>query len=453
MHALAQLREIENAYPNEVSVISVHSPKFSREQFTESVRDAVLRYGVDHPVVNDRNMNLWRQYAVRAWPTLVFIDPENRVIGKHEGEIPPDAGKELLRQMIEEFDAKGLLDHRPLRFARETTGEAFLAFPGKVAVDAQANRLVISDSSHHRLVETDLSGKVRQIIGTGTEGNVDGTSSEAQFNRPQGVTLAGNILYVADTENHTIRRVNLDTQQVETIAGTGQQYGIERTPMSGPARSVALSSPWDLVCHDDNLYIAMAGVHLLYILHLDSNEIEKFAGAGPEGLKDGLYNEAFFAQPNGLSIDHDILYVADSETSSVRAVELTGEKRVTTLVGQGLFDFGDVDGAGDNALLQHVQAVCAVNGLVYLADTYNNRIKVLNPQTREVKALAGTGTAGFKDGPLNEAQFNEPAGLAMAEGKLYVADTNNHAIRVIDLATGMVGTLKIPSGGASSRTH
>jgi len=146
MHALAQLREIEEAYP-EIIIISIHSPKFSAEQFTQGVRDAVLRYGISHPVVNDRNMQLWREYAVRAWPTLMFIDPENRVIGRHEGEIHPDAAQKLLQEMIAEFDAEGMLDHHPLRFARETTPEAFLAFPGKLTVHAQANHLVISDSA------------------------------------------------------------------------------------------------------------------------------------------------------------------------------------------------------------------------------------------------------------------------------------------------------------------
>ncbi len=444
MHALAQLREIEAAFPhNELAIISVHSPKFPNEKFTETVRDAVLRYGVDHPVINDRSMHLWKQYAVRAWPTLIFISPEGRVLERHEGELPPETGIALLRPMVEEFEALGLLDHRPLRFARETVTQSFLAFPGKVAVDVSANRLIISDSTHHRLVETDLNGKVRSIIGTGKEGNIDGSYEQAQFNRPQGVMLSDDTLYVADTENHTIRRVNLSTQQVETIAGTGQQYGVVRTSTSGPATQVALSSPWDLALSENNLYIAMAGTHRIFVLHLDTQEIEPFAGMGPEGLGDGSYEESFFAQPNGLSLGHNTLYVADSETSAVRAITLTGDKQVRTLIGTGLFDFGDVDGIGDNALLQHVQAVCVIDKLIYLADTYNNRIKVLDPQTREVKQFAGTGTAGFKDGSLQEAEFNEPGGLAYANGLLYVADTNNNAVRVVDMNTRMVETLHV----------
>ncbi len=442
MHALAQLREIEAAFPhNELIVVSVHSPKFPNEKFTETVRDAVLRYGVDHPVVNDRGMHLWRQYAVRAWPTLIFISPEGRVLERHEGELAPETGKETVRQMVEEFEVLGLLNHRPLRFTRETVTQSFLAFPGKLAV--QANRLIISDSTHHRLLETDLSGKVRHIIGTGKDGYADGAYEQAQFNRPQGVILADDTLYVADTENHSIRHVDLNTQQITTIAGTGQQFGIVRTPTSGPATRVALSSPWDLAISDDNLYIAMAGTHRIFVLHLDTQEIEPFAGMGPEGLGDGSYEESFFAQPNGLSLGHDTLYVADSETSAVRAIALIGDKQVRTLIGMGLFDFGDVDGIGDHALLQHVQAVCVVGEQVYLADTYNNRIKVLNPQTREVKQFAGTGTAGFKDGPLQEAEFNEPGGLAYTNGLLYVADTNNNAIRVINIYTKIVETLPV----------
>ena len=414
MHALAQLREMEAAFPNnELAIISVHSPKFPNEKFTETVRDAVLRYGVDHPVLNDRSMYLWKQYAVRAWPTLIFISPEGRVLERHEGELSPEAGIDLLGRMVEEFEGLGLLDHRPLRFARETVTQSFLAFPGKIAVDAQANRLIITDSTHHRLLETDLKGRVRSIIGMGKEGNADGSYTQAQFNRPQGVTLSGDILYAADTENHTIRRVDLKMQRVDTIAGTGQQYGIVRTPTSGSVTQVALSSPWDLALSGNDLYIALAGAHRIFVMHFETQEIEPFAGMGPEGLGDGSYEESFFAQPNGLSLGHDTLYVADSETSAVRAIALAGDKQVRTLVGTGLFDFGDVDGIGDNALLQHVQAVCVVGELVYLADTYNNHIKVLNPQTREVNQFAGSGTAGFKDGLLQEAEFNEPGDSPM----------------------------------------
>lgn len=444
MHCLAQLREIEEAFPETVSVISVHSPKFPREKFTESVRDAVLRYGIKHPVVNDRGMRTWREYAVRAWPTLVFIDPENRVIERHEGEINPEEAKKLLSEMVLEFDQAGLLDHRPLHFARETASETLLAFPGKLAIDAPADRLIISDTAHHRILEANLQGQIRQIFGTGTAGHSDGPANQAEFRRPQGVTLQDDQVYVADTENHLIRLINLTTREVETIAGIGGQAGMVATPKSGLARSVALSSPWDLALSDDRLYIAMAGTHEITVLYLDRLGLEPFAGSGHEGLLDGLRRDAWLAQPNGLSIESGrVLYVADSETSAIRAISLVGQPAVRTLVGLGLFDFGDVDGTGNDVLLQHVQAICLVNNLLYLADTYNNRIKTLDPQTLVVHTIAGTGEAGLRDGAAKQARFNEPAGLASANGLLYVADTNNHALRVIHLAEDRVETISL----------
>lgn len=456
MHALAQLREVEAAFPDTLSVISVHSPKFPGEQFTHSVRNAVLRYGIEHPVVNDHSMYLWQQYAVRAWPTLIFIDPQNRVIGRHEGEISPTMAKDLIAQMVTEFEAQGLLDHRHLRFTAEPAPASFLAFPGKLAVDEQANRLIISDSGHHRLLEADLQGRIRHIIGTGQAGRADGPFEQAQFHHPQGVALVGETLYVADTDNHLLRRVDLRVRRVETIAGTGEQYGFPRSPIQGPALTLALSSPWDLVHHEGRLYIAMAGMHRIFMLNLASGELAPFAGAGPEALRDGSYEEALFAQPTGLALSTErlTLYSADSEASAIRAIELAGKKRVQTLVGTGLFDFGDTDGIGEKAQLQHVQAICAANGLLYLADTYNNRIKILNPQTHQVITLAGTGKAGFQDGPVAQAQFNEPAGLAIAGNKtddlqkrLYIADTNNHAIRILNLATRNVTTLSLQHDG------
>src|SRR5258708_20633234 len=322
MHALAQLREIEEAYSTDILVIvSVHSPKFPNEQFTQSVRDAVLRYGIEHPVVNDRGMRIWREYAVRAWPTLMFIDPQNRVIARHEGEINPQAAKQLIQEMIQEFDPAGLLDHRPLRFARETAPEALIAFPGKIAVDAPANRLVVSDSGHHRLLEMDLDGNMRQVIGTGEAGKADGSITQAQFNRPQGVTLVDDLLYVADTENHLIRRADLAAHQAETIAGTGEQAGMSNTSTWGAPRHAPLISPWDVSYNHNRLYIAMAGQHQISVLFLDRREIEPFAGTGHEVIVDETRAKAFFAQPNGLSLDYSrILYVAYSKTSAVHAV-------------------------------------------------------------------------------------------------------------------------------------
>ena len=443
IHALDQLHQIAAAFPDTLTIVSIHSPKFPREQFTNSVRDAVLRYGIDHPVVNDRSMYLWKQYAISSWPTLVFIDPESRVISKHEGEIVPEQAIAQIKPMLDEFEARGLLTHQPLHFTHEAVSSSLLAFPGKLALDTHTDRLIINDSGHHRLLETSLSGKVRQIIGSGEAGHNDGPYTIAQFNRPQGIVLVDNMLYVADTENHLIRKVDLQAQQITTIAGTGEQYGMVHTPISGPAHTVALNSPWDLQYKNNDLYIAMAGTHQIVVLHLATLDIEIFAGKGPEGIGDGSYAEAFFAQPNGLAVDNQTLYVADSETSAIRAIDLTSPYQVHTLIGEGLFVFGDQDGVGNEVRLQHIQALSTDAGQIYLTDTYNNRIKRLDPQTRMVQSLAGTGEAGFRDGTFYEAQFNEPAGIVAADSTLYIADTNNHAIRRVHLETTTVDTIHI----------
>jgi DNA-binding beta-propeller fold protein YncE len=447
MHILPQLRKLERKYPDVLQVIGVHSAKFLAEQATEAVRDAILRYGVEHPVVNDSQFRLWEAYAVRAWPTLMFIDPTGKVIGKHEGEFSLDAFDALLAEMVAAFAGAGLLDRRPLHYRPEPMPTGPLLFPGKVLADAGGQRLFIADSGHHRVVVTDLHGAVQQIIGSGEAGLRDGPAGEARFNAPQGMALHGDTLLVADTENHAVRAVDTTDWQVSTLAGTGEQ-GHERRP-AAPGRSVALSSPWDLALQGDRLFIAMAGTHQIWQLDLRTGHITAFAGSGAENLLDGTLAGAQFAQPSGLAVWRHTLYVADSEASGIRAIDLGGD-RVTTVVGLGLFEFGDVDGAGDDVRLQHPLGLCALSDGLLLADTYNHRLKRLNPQTRAVVAWVGNGSPGYRDGAAAEAQFREPSGLATALGKVYVADTNNHVVRVVDGATGEVSVLAVTWADLSS---
>ena len=161
------------------------------------------------------------------------------------------------------------------------------------------------------------------------------------------------------------------------------------------------------------------------------------------GSRDGSLRNSMLAQPTGIDTDGDTIYFADSETSAVRTATRGESGQVSTLVGTGLFDFGDRDGVGDRALLQHVQGICWHEGMLYVTDTYNNKIKRIDPLTRAVVSFTGLGDTGFEDGLSKEALFYEPEGLAIADGKMYIADTNNHAIRVAALSTGTVSTLEI----------
>ncbi len=441
MHVFPQLRKLEHKYKNELAVIGVHSAKFTSEQDTDNLRKAVLRYELEHPVINDGQFVVWKQYSGRAWPTLIFIDPQGKIIGKHEGEITFEDFDTVIAQMVQEFEGKGILDRTPLNHRMEEGAKSALAFPGKVLADEATDRLFISDSNHNRIILSTLEGEVRQVIGSGEVGFADGDFRIASFDHPQGMALDGDGLYVADTENHAIRRVDLAGGKVETVAGTGRQArGFGK---GGDALSTDLSSPWDLALHDGTLYIAMAGIHQLWSLDLEAKQVRPYAGNGREAPVDGPLLTASLDQPSGITTDGKVLYFADSEASAIRTADLNDSGRVGTIVGQDLFVFGDVDGTGDAVRLQHPIGIHFHDGVLYVADTYNNKIKRVFPQTRSVLTMLGTGEPGYLDDEANQALFHEPGGVSVAAGKLYVADTNNHAIRVADLDTGEVGTLEL----------
>jgi hypothetical protein len=314
-----------------------------------------------------------------------------------------------------------------------------LAFPGKVLADEAAGRLCIADSNHHRIMIADLQGNVLDVAGAGQEGHADGAFAEATFNHPQGMALDGPYLYVADTENHLIRRLDLQHRVVETLLGTGQQA--RQFNISGIGRAVAINSPWDVVVVGRQLYIAMAGFHQVWVLNLGTMEAQPFAGSGREDIVDGQRLEAAMAQPSGFATDGKTLYVVDSETSSIRAVDLGFIGTMQTIIGEGLFEFGDQDGTDPQVRLQHPLGVAQQQERLYVADTYNHKIKIIYPHLKTSQTYLGSGRAGSMDGAL--AEFYEPGGLSIAGDKLYIADINNHAIRVADLASGEVSTLKL----------
>jgi thiol-disulfide isomerase/thioredoxin len=437
IHTLPDLARLEKKYANELVVIGIHTAKFENEKDSESIRKAILRYEIKHPVLNDANMRIWRSYHVRSWPTLYLIDPEGYLVGQGSGEGLHDALDEAIGKLVKLHRDKKTLDEKPRRFelARED-GTSPLFFPGKVLADAASDRLFIADSTHHRIVLTDLAGKKIAVAGTGEPGKADGPFAEARFDDPQGMALAGDTLYVADRKNHLIRALDLKAQTVRTVAGTGQQGESRR--YGGPALKTGLNSPWDLYFQGDTLYIALAGHHQIWTLDLAKAVLAPYAGAGPENIRDGPLDAALFAQPSGLASDGTTLYVADSEVSAIRAVPLGGKGEVKTLVGEGLFEFGDVDGVGPKVRLQHALGVAYADGRLYVADTYNSKIKVLDPVRRSCTTLLGE-RAGWLAGAL----FNEPGGLSYADGKLYVADTNAHRIRVVDLKALTVSTLAL----------
>ncbi|HET8524956.1 MAG TPA: alkyl hydroperoxide reductase [Thermomicrobiales bacterium] len=446
---IPQLRALEHEFADVLAIIGVHSPKFPAEKVPANVRAAVQRLGVDHAVVSDVEFDIWQAYGVRAWPTLMFIDPAGRVFGVHEGEFPLDAVREMVRDALASYSADGELDRRPLPHTPLPPGGGQLRFPGKVLTDSTSNRLFIADTGHHRILVADTNGAVSMAVGAGTAGFQDGAAGEAQFNHPQGMALAagGSRLQVADTANHAIREINLATGDVTTLAGTGEQG---RARSGGPARAIPLSSPWDIVWHGHQLWIAMAGLHQLWTLDPETGTVAIAAGTGAESIHDGSLADATFAQPSGITTTGEALFVADSESSAIRRVAPLAD-RVQRLVGRGLFTFGDLDGQGDAVRLQHPLGVCAVMEqdapVVYLADSYNDKIKRLDPRTRRVETLFEHGAFDGASASPAGSPFWEPGGLCISSQVCYVADTNNHAIRRANLASGEITTL--PLGAAA----
>jgi len=440
IHIIPDLKKLEAKYPNNLVVIGVHSAKFENEKDTDNIRQIVLRYGIEHPIVNDADFKIWEAYAIRAWPGLVVIDPNGYVIKTVFGEGHFAELDETISETIAEFRKKGALNEQPLKFAleRAKVGDLPLAFPGKVLADEKSKRLFISDSNHNRIVVTDFAGKLLDVIGSGKAAMTGGDYRAASFNRPQGMALDGENLYVADTENHLLRRVDLKAKKVETIGGTGKLEDFNGS--GGMGLTTALRSPWDLSLVGKKLYVAMAGSHQIWRMDLEKNLLEPYAGTRAEARLDGNITEAAFSQPSGIVSDGKKMWVADSEANIIREIDFQMEE-VETLVGGDLFEFGDKDGEGDDVLLQHPLGVALYDGKILIADTYNHKIKILDTEKRTVETFLGTGKSGQADGA--GATFYEPAGLSIAGGKLFVADTNNHAIRVVDLKTKQVSTLKI----------
>ncbi|EKX61363.1 NHL domain-containing thioredoxin family protein [Streptomyces ipomoeae] len=387
LHVLDELRHLEEKHRDTVVVIGVHSPKFAHEAEHRAVLDAVERYEVEHPVLDDPELATWKQYAVRAWPTLVVIDPEGYVVAQHAGEGHVHAIERLVTELETEHAAKGTLRRGDGPYVPPEPDPTVLRFPGKALLLPDGDFLV-SDTTRHRLVRLAPDGEtVVRRYGTGERGFVDGPADHARFSEPQGLALldSGDVV-VADTVNHALRRLDPDTGHVATLAGTGRQWW-QGSPTSGPAWQIDLSSPWDVAVFGGKVWIAMAGVHQLWTYDPADCTVAVAAGTTNEGLVDGPGPEAWFAQPSGLAATADRLWLADSETSALRWVDLDGV--VHTAVGTGLFDFGHRDGDAEQALLQHPLGVTALpDGSVAICDTYNHALRRYDPATGEVTTLA-----------------------------------------------------------------
>ncbi|XP_074025751.1 NHL repeat-containing protein 2 [Leptinotarsa decemlineata] len=477
MHIIPDLREIEKEFSVEdgLVVVGVHSAKFENEKISSNILAAVQRYNINHPVVNDANSEMWKNCDVQCWPTLLILGPNSNPIVMFTGEGHKDDLRVCIRNALKFYKENNLISNHQLplksayHFLPELKGP--LLFPGKITNFLDENNhelLAVSDTGNNRILILKDDGSILQQIGGRKLGFRDGNLEEAEFNNPQGlVFLNKDILFVADTENHAIRRIDLKKLKVDTVAGTG----VQGQDLHGGKlwTSQAISSPWDLCIYrtpdmdltfhpDGNppvrnvLIIAMAGTHQIWALFLEDTvwwKCKKYpagtciniAGSGKEENRNNSYpHAAGFAQPSGLAICHTTkeVYIADSESSSVRRLHLIDGK-VTPVVGgarnpNDLFAFGDKDGALFDAKLQHVLglAISRNERILFVADTYNHKLKKVDVAENMVTSIT-IPSVDIKGG--SSTGLREPAGLCVSydNKKLYLADTNNHSIKVLYL--------------------
>jgi thiol-disulfide isomerase/thioredoxin/sugar lactone lactonase YvrE len=429
IHGFPVLKALQQRFASEpFQVIGIHSGKFDAEKQVSAIAEAMGRHGIDYPVGTDSDFVVWEQYGVHAWPTTVLIDAQGQVAVRFAGEADPAQLTFYVQALLADARKKGFAASGPAVFHRPAlppTGP--LAFPGKVLALSDGG-LAVADSGHHRVLLLDGTGRLRRAVGSGLEGFSDGPAETASFRRPQGLAERAGQLYVADTENHAVRRVDLVSGRVETVAGNGRKG--ERLAPAPDARAVALRSPWDLAFVGDVLWVAMAGSHQLWQLDLPTGALVAGAGDGQEGLLDGPPASAQFAQPSGLATDGRVLYVADSEASAIRVIDPRAGQ-VRTLVGAGLFEFGDRDGPAASARLQHPLGLWLQGRTLFIADTFNGRIRRLALDAGQV----GTVTP--------KAPLAQPGGLTARGGVLLVADTDHHRLVSVDPAAGTLQPLTL----------
>ncbi len=411
---LDELRPLEEKYGDALVIVGVHSPKFAHEGEEAAVRAAVERYEVGHPVLDDPELVTWQNYTARAWPTLVLVDPNGYIVAQYSGEGHEHALDAQLAELIAEHEQAGTLTRGKSPYVAPKAEPTELRFPAKVV--ALGDGFLVADAGNHSVVElaADATTVVRRF-GTRQRGFDDG--SNATFSEPNGLTLlptevaeqVGYDVVVADTVNHALRGINLGTGEVSTLVGTGKQW------MDGDDTGV-LSSPWDVAWWQDKVWIAMAGVHQLWTFDPFTKVTEVAAGTTNEGLRDGVPEEAWFAQTSGLAVDGERLWLADSEISALRWIDT----EVHTAIGTGLFDFGLRDGKAEEALLQHPLGVTVLpDGSIAIADTYNGAVRRYDPASGLVETMA-TGLA-------------EPSGAVVAGNDLLIVESAAHRLTRVPL--------------------
>src|SRR4249919_2710924 len=342
-----ELNRLKARYPFALAVLGVHMPRFDAEVDGRTVLKAINRLGVGFAVANDRGWVTWQHYGITSWPSVALINPEGELREIFSGDDQAQALDAAISALIDEVGGPTSMPSGEATL-RGAEARSALSFPSGIALTD--SHLYVADTGHHRILECTFEGRVLRQFGTGYQDLVDGPPSEAAFCSPRGLCVIRDALYVADAGNHALRRIHLPDGRVETVLGSGKpgqpQEGIPAYPSDCP-----LNQPWAVTGAYDRLFIAVAGCNQIWEYELGHARMRFVAGTGELGIADGPGRNAMFAHPAGLALVQQTLYVVDSASSAVRAIHLHGSL-VETLVGHGLYEFGDQDGRRRDARLE-----------------------------------------------------------------------------------------------------
>jgi sugar lactone lactonase YvrE len=432
LKTLDELTYLEKRFPNTLTVISIHCPKFTSEGNIDNLHHAVNRHYIRHPVVNDPQYLVWQQYGIKAWPSIVLINPEGQIVGLLRGTGRSKQLETLINQFQEQTDESQRASAEAIEVAPISHPDTILKYPGRIV--GQGGRIFISDTGNNRIIEASASGQINTVYGTGTPALFDGMYHEAAFREPHGLAYKDNNLFIADTGNHAIRQINLLKREVSTLAGTGDAGKYDSSHFMNP-KETPLNFPWDVIPHERTIYIAMAGAQQLWELNISQNTVKPIAGTGREAMDDGVIGVATFAQPCGLTEGDYLeprLYILDSDSSSLRFLRYR-TNTVTTLLGKGLFEFGDADGKSDSALMQCPTDICfdKQRQVIWIADTFNNKIRAFSLMHNTLRTI-----------PVS-VPLSEPGGISLDGNILWIANTNAHQILKLDLESGDTDILQL----------
>lgn len=437
LHMVPEIKKLETEFGNRLTVIGVHSGKFNNEKNDESIKKAIIKNDISHLVVNDSEFKIWNGFKVSSWPSFVLIDAKGHVVKKYDGEISAENLRKDIKKLIKKYKYRLNSERLPIILEKNRVADYILKFPGEIiAVQNfsykninKINALIISNTGKNKILVTNLNGNILLEIGSGEIGFDDGDLDSSSFNSPRGLLFKDNILYVADTSNHAIRKINFTDGKVSTLIGSGKRGEVVK--LSDRIDEISLSSPFDLAFFPDknNIVISNSGTHQLLKYNIPSNTIIPFAGNGSKGLVNGHYPDNSLAQPSGLSSYGSQLYFVDAESSSLRSISKNG--LVKTLIGHGLSEFGHRGGKKDKALMQHPVGVIAFDKEIYISDTHNHAIRRYNIKTGELSTYSG-GERGDGVSSGKRTEYDEPEAITYFADRFYIVDTNNN--RVMELA-------------------